>query len=119
MVFVPDKRFASRVDAFEFLSERYSLLPTERPWVQAESGLFLPRDMPRYLFRGECGEFDTTKAAMSRPHTYKLKNSTPLSTADLDTLQQLIPELARRFILDDYSLDGHSAIGLLQHYGLP
>jgi hypothetical protein len=37
----------------------------------------------------------------------------------LARLLDLLPDLARRFTEDDYSLDQHSAIGLLQHYGLP
>ena len=48
-----------------------------------------------------------------------LKDGRRLSDRDLAALQCLIPDLACRFTEDNYSLDEHGAIGLLQHYGLP
>ena len=82
--------------------------------------MLVPNELPRYLFRGECGDHETTKPGIHRPKTYSLRDGTKLSPLDLQTLQVLIPDLARRFVVgDDYSLDEHEAIGLLQHYGLP
>src|SRR4051794_41105747 len=119
MTFAPDQRFDSLKLAFEFIFSQYALRSGERLWLNTSSGLMIPHDAPRYLFRGECGEFETTTPAFRRPGTYCLKNGRPLSAQDLHTLRALIPHLARRFSDSDYSLDGHSAIGLLQHYGLP
>ncbi|MGA2595325.1 MAG: FRG domain-containing protein [Bryobacteraceae bacterium] len=118
MTFVPDKRFVSLAEAFDFLN-RYAMEPRQQVWLETESGLALPHQAPRYLFRGECGEFETTKAGIHRPDAYKLKDGRLLSDRDLKVLEGLIPDLACRFTEDDYSLDEHSAIGLLQHYGLP
>ncbi|MGA3028081.1 MAG: FRG domain-containing protein [Bryobacteraceae bacterium] len=76
--------------------------------------------MPRYLFRGECGEFETTKASVHRRETYTLRDGTRLSDSELQALRILITDLARRFTeRADYSLNGNQAVGLVQHYGLP
>jgi hypothetical protein len=119
MTFVPDRRFESLAEAFDFLGDRYTSEPGHRLSLETESGLAVPVDAPRYLFRGECGEFETTKCGIRRPDAYKLKDGGLLSAGDLELLEDLIPDLACRFSEDDYSLDEHSAIGLLQHYGLP
>ena len=119
MTFVPDRRFESLAEAFDFLGDRYTTEPGHRLWLETESGLAVPVRAPRYLFRGECGEFETTKCGIRRPDAYVLKDGRRLSDRDLAALEFLIPDLACRFTEDDYSLDEHSAIGLLQHYGLP
>src|SRR5690242_11282226 len=105
MSFVPDKRFASLGDAFEFMLSQHAVRPSDRLWLETESGLVVPQDAPRYLFRGECGEFETTKAGIRRPNTYRLKDGRRLSPTDLHALQVLIPELAGRFSETDYALD--------------
>lgn len=88
-------------------------------WLETRSGLKIPHQAPEYLFRGECGQFPTTKAPIHRPSTYTLHDGTRLTGTDLKTLEDLIPLLAKRFTETDYSLGYHDAIGLLQHYGLP
>ena len=118
MTFVPDRCFESLAEAFDFLN-RYAMEPRQRLWLETESGLAVPVHAPRYLFRGECGEFETTKCGIRRPDAYMLKDGRRLSDRDLAALECVIPDLACRFTGDDYSLDEDSAIGLLQHYGLP
>src|SRR5450759_3826360 len=119
MAFVPDRRFESLTETFDFIFNRYALEPSERLWLETAMGLVIPHDAPRYLFRGECGKFETTTCGNRRPSAYVVKDGRRLSALDLQALEDLITALARRFIEDDYSLDSHSAIGLLQHYGLP
>lgn len=119
MTFVPDRRFESLGEAFDFLLNRYVIEPGERFWLETESGLAIPHHAPQYLFRGECGEFETTKCGIQRPDAYNLKDGRLLSARDLAVLHDLIPDLADTFSEVPYRLDEHSAIGLLQHYGLP
>ena len=119
MAFVPDRRFASLAEAFDFILNRYAMEPRQRLWLETESGLAVPHCAPCYLFRCECGEFKSTKSGIHRPDTYGLRDGRLLSDRDLEALGNLIPDLALRFSEDDYSLDPHSSIGLLQHYGLP
>jgi hypothetical protein len=118
MAFVPDRHFASLAEAFDFLN-RYAMEPRQQLWLETESGLAVPHYAPGYLFRGECGEFDTTKSDIRRPGASQLKDGRLLSARDLSVLEDLIPCLAHTFSEAPYSLDEHSAIGLLQHYGLP
>lgn len=112
-------RFRSLSEALEFIRDRYAAIAPERLWLETESGLAVPSKAPQYLFRGEGGTFPTTVAAIYRPKTYCLKDGTRLSSVDLDVLQRLVHHLTWRFMEQDYSLDADSAIGLLQHYGLP
>jgi hypothetical protein len=119
MAFVPDRRFENLTEALEFILNRYALRLSDRLWLETGSGLLIQDEVPQYLFRGECGDFETTKASTHRPGTYTLRDGAQLSALDLQTLQVLIRDLARRFTKEDYSLDKRQAIGLLQHYGLP
>ena len=116
MSFAPDKRFTSRTDAFKFISDQHASRGPERLTLASDSGLRINPEAPRFLFRGECGDFQNTKSVIYRPSTYALrKNGRRLSPPDVD----LIPALARRFTEADYSVEEHHSIGLLQHYGLP
>ena len=119
MAFVPNRRFDSAAEAFDFICYRYALQRSVRLWLETGSGLVVPHDAPQYLFRGECGDFETTMSAIQRPATYKLKDGRPLAALDVQLLQEMIPDFARRFCDDGYRLEEHNAIGLLQHYGLP
>lgn len=119
-MFLPDKRFTSLAAAFDFILKEYASRSAALLWSETDSGLLTPNKVPQYLFRGECGAFGTTKSGIFRPDTYRVENGRLLSTPDLETLERLIRDLARRFTdEDDYSLKEHEAIGLLQHYGLP
>lgn len=118
--FVPDYRFSSLTEAFAFVLDRYALRDgPERHWLRQDTGLFIPRNMPPYLFRGECGTFPTTTSTVARPATYMHSGGKSLSPKDQRALMQLIRKLAERFVAKDYELDEHAAYGLLQHYGMP
>src|SRR5579864_5317569 len=120
MAFQPDHRFESMADAWTFLLDQQVRRPVERLWAETPSGVVVPRKVPRHLFRGECGYFETTLSSIHRSETVALRDGRRLSALDLRTLQQLIPGLAYRFVdMEDYSLDEPHAYGLLQHYGLP
>lgn len=119
MGFVPDRRFASLHDAFGFIFEQCVLHPDERMWLPTSSGLVIPADAPRYLFRGENGQHPETTGAISRLESYSLKDGRQLSSADMRYLRQILPAIHGRFKADDYQLDEHHVTGLLQHYGVP
>jgi hypothetical protein len=53
MAFVPDRRFESLTDAFDFIFNQYTLRPIDRLWLETGSGLLVPDEVPKYLFRGE------------------------------------------------------------------
>ena len=107
-------------DACAFLIDEQARRPVDRLWTETGSGLVVPREVPRYLFRGENGRFDTTFSSMHRPETFTLEDGRRLSVSDLRTLQRVIPCLAHHFVRNEtYSLNEHLAYGLLQHYGLP
>lgn len=120
MQFVADGRFASLTEAFAFVLDRYTLrVGPERHWLKQETGLLVPRDMPPFLFRGECGDFSETTSTVGRPSTYEYNDGEKLLPKDQRVLLQLIPALAKRFVEQDYEPDEHAAYGLLQHYGMP
>jgi hypothetical protein len=118
-VFEVDRRFGSLDEAADFLMHEYLQELPARVWRQGPFGLLAPDWAPKYLFRGECGDYPTTLAGVYRSGAYSLRDGRRLTPADQDVLGELLPLLARRFSDTDYSLDEHSAIGLLQHYGLP
>jgi len=107
-------------DACAFLIGEQARRPIDCLWTETGSGLVVPREVPRYLFRGENGRFDTTLSSMHRSETFALRDGRRLPVSDLRTLQRLIPCLAHHFVRNKtYSLNEHLAYGLLQHYGLP
>lgn len=110
--FEPDRRFDSLHQALEFLRHEYLQEPPARTKQEQ------PRT-PKYLFRGECGQYPATVSGIYRPSTYRLRDGRSLGRPDRAVLEKLVVDLARRFSDKDYSLDEHSAIGLLQHYSLP
>ncbi len=119
MTFECDRRFDSLTGAFTYILGQYLLQPNELVWGKSTSGLVYPRELPRYLFRGECGDFQTTMDSARRLQAESLRNGFRLSAIDLVKLGKLIFDLGRLFCRDPYGLDPHGAMGLLQHYGLP
>ena len=120
MAFRPDRRFESLEDAFKFLLGEQARHPVEKTWVKTPSGIVVPQEVPTYLYRGECGEFETTFSNLQRPGTYVLKDGRRLSDIDRKALRQLILGLAHLFVDKKvYELDEPQAYGLFQHYGLP
>jgi hypothetical protein len=119
MVFQSDRRFDSLTEAFTYILGQYSLQPNAHVWDQSTSGLVYPRELPRFLFRGECGDFETTTDSARRLQAAALTHGFRLSPADLVKLGKLIICLANRLCQEPYSLDRLGAVALLQHYGLP
>lgn len=119
MHFEVEKRFDSLGSAFEFVLDRYALRTPQQLWLSTKDGLSVPHEVSRFLFRGECGCFERTVAGILRRHTYSLNDGRVLSEADRDWLTDVIPALAGRYCNSDYAVEEDSAIGLLQHYGLP
>ena len=120
MAFQPDRRFESMREASAFLLDEQARRPVEHVWTQTGSGLLIPQRVPRYLFRGENGLFETTLASIHRPDTFAMKDGRRLPVADLRKVQYLIPCLAHHFVNNEtYALNEYEAYGLLQHYHLP
>jgi len=119
MSFQPDQCFESLTEAFRYILGQYSLQPNTPVWDQSTSGLVYPRERPRYLFRGECGDFKTTTDGGRRLQAEVLDGEFGLSNMDVVALGKLVFSLGKRLCKEPYSLDRMSAVGLLQHYRLP
>lgn len=107
-------RFPSLTDAFTYVLGQYALQDTPQVWERTASGLVCPRVVPRYLFRGECGEYSTTTHSLRR-----LIDARRLSGTDLQSVAKLVDWIARRLIADREGLDWPTAYAFIQHYGLP
>ena len=118
MTFDANRRFVSLTEAFEYTLDRYAIRPGSEV-LQSGSGLLIRREMPPFLFRGECGNFPTTTCTAGRPASYLHGEGKRLSLRDQDLLGKVIPNVANRFVAADYGLHEYGAWGLLQHYGLP
>lgn len=114
MSFEPDRRFDSVTQAFKFLFGEFVSQGPVPAWVEEKSGLTVPRPTPRHLFRGECGDFESTLPSISRPGSFS-----SLAPRDREDLRQLMHALRWRFAQDDYRQGDFEARGFLQHYGLP
>jgi len=119
MEFVPDRRFDSLTDAFTHILGQYASQANDQVWGETESGIAYPRELPRYLYRGECGSYPTTMDGGRRFELESAKDGFQLSPIDVTNLGKLIFDLSIRFTQDPYGLDKASAWALLQHYGLP
>ena len=119
MSFQPDLQFETLTEAFRYMLGQYSLQPNEHVWDRSTSGLVYPRELPRYLFRGECGDFPTTTDGGRRVQSEVLTGAFPLSNIDAVELARLISCLGKRFCRSPYNLDRMGAMALLQHYRLP
>ena len=80
-----------------------------------EVGVTHRRKAPKYLFRGECGLYQTTVSSLDR-----LANS-QLEDVDREQLKELTSRLAKWFASkqSNFELQPHDAEGLVQHLGLP
>lgn len=106
----PDKSFESASEALDFIRDQFCIPYREWIWFPSEAGLRGPREGPPFIFRGECGRFETTVASRFRPGVFP---------EDITAWNRLFGTLCKRFMLDDYGLEEVQAIALLQHYGLP
>ena len=119
MSFQPDRRFESLTEAFRYILGQYSLQPNAYVWDQSPSGLLYPRELPSYLFRGECGDFETTTDGARRLRGEVLAGEFRLSNMDAVELAKLVCSLGKRLYREPFGLDRMGAVGLLQHYRLP
>jgi hypothetical protein len=118
--FRPDRSFDSALEAYEFIFTQYAMREPETVWLpNTSSGLVAPFKVPRYLFRGESGTFPTTLAGIQRPQSYSLSDGRRLAHPDLKAVWRLGDILVKRLSDSDYELDVNSALGLVQHYGIP
>src|SRR5260370_16854463 len=113
MVFQPDRRFDSLTEAFTYTLGQYALQSNEHVWAQTTSGLAYPRELPRYLFRGECGDFQTTMDSARRLQEAALTDGFLLSPIDVVKLGKLIFHLPFPFSAKSYGLHRLIAIALL------
>jgi len=119
MSFQPDRRFESLTQAFGYILGQYSLQPNAHVWGQSTSGLVYPREILSYVFRGECGDFETTTDTARRLQAQVLAGECRLSNIDVVALGKLVFHLGNRLRNAPYRLDSMGAVGLLQHYRLP
>lgn len=118
-----ERSFASCASCLEFLINEYQQR-TEQVWLEGpDSALVVQRTVPRFLFRGECGQFTSTRPIAARPETWRLTKdpgvNARLSTRDCHRFEHLSKSLLQRFTARDYDLSAFEALALLQHYGLP
>jgi hypothetical protein len=107
-------RFASMTDAFRHILGQYAFQDHPHVWEQTASGLMYPREVPGYLFRGECGEYPTTTASIGR-----LGQRCELSKADVVQLAGISDWIATMIRQEREGLSWPDAFALLQHYGMP
>src|ERR1039457_5460366 len=119
MSFQPDWCFESLTEAFNYILGQYSLQPNAHVWARSTSGLVYPRELPSYLFRGECGVFPATTDGGRRLQAEVLAGECRLSNMDVVQLGKLVFDLVQLLRKEPYSLDRMGAMGLLQHYRLP
>jgi hypothetical protein len=119
MSFKPDLQFETLTEAFRHILGQYSLQPNSRVWEQSTSGLVYLREIPRYLFRGECGDFETTTDGARRLQAEVLAGEFRLANVDAVELARLVCGLGKRLCREPFSLDRMGAVALLQHYRVP
>lgn len=119
-MFHPDRpQFECLTDAFEYVHGEYAPRYSECVWSRATSGLVHPREVPRYVFRGECGEFETTMHSLARLRLKAVAGECELSPADLLQLGKIVDWVAYQLSKRLDHLDWPGAFALLQHYGMP
>jgi hypothetical protein len=107
-------QFGSMTEAFLCILGQYAVRDNPQIWQQTASGLMYPREVPGYLFRGECGEYPTTTASIAR-----LRERDGLSKADVVRLAEISDWIAARLREEREGLSWPDAFALLQHYGMP
>jgi FRG domain-containing protein len=107
-------QFESMTEAFLHILSQYAVRDNPQILEQTASGLMHPREVPGYLFRGECGEYPTTTASIAR-----LREHDGLSKADVVRLAEISDWVAARLREEREGLSWPDAFALLQHYGMP
>lgn len=111
--FRPDRKFNSRAEALTFIRSNgweHMTWPVPRPLPSAEC-----RFLPRFLFRGENGDWPQTTCSVLRP----AKGYDPLSTQERTEFERLISRLISYLQEESPHWNEITTRGLLQHYGLP
>lgn len=115
MAFRPDHpRFECLTDAFLHVLGQHAVQEDHRVWDQTASGLVYLREVPGCVFRGECGEYPTTKPSVAR-----LPECHELAKADVMKLAHMSDWIAARLREEREELSWAEACALLQHYGMP
>ena len=84
--FEVDRKFQSLDEAYQFLRREYvQELPTE-VGLQQPSGLVIPQPQPKYIFRGECGQYPTTVAGQYRRDTWRLWDGRQIASDDRESV---------------------------------
>ena len=114
----------SCVSCLKELIEKYPQDATEQIWLDnPNSDLLVPRKAPRFLFRGEPGQFPTTTPAAGRLGSWEFHDNSDtrvrLGRVECASFQELSTRLLQRFTGPDYNLSPFEALAVLQHYGLP
>jgi FRG domain len=113
------REFDSLTEAFTHVVGKHVLGPVGSLWDRSASGLVYPRDAPECIFRGECGEFETTFHGLARLRLEVEAGDGRLSVEDLIELAKIVDWIARKLCERLDETDWRRAFVLLQHYGLP
>lgn len=112
--FDPDWKFTSVTECVGYLGQYFPPNETIAIELHSPSGLIVPHRAPKYLYRGECGLFETTESSLTR-----LERSGFLDETERECLRKIREALLWRFRREDYGNTEWNAKGLLQHYGIP
>jgi hypothetical protein len=117
-MFEYDRTFGSVSECVGFLTDRFAnetcqVVPQLPPG--AARGISAPKTVPRYLFRGECGDYPTTLPSIDR------LDDTSLDVPDRQQIIRLVRSIANWLQSPDsgFSLSEWDAQGTVQHLGLP
>ena len=110
--FVANWQFPSLTRCLRHLREHFP--PEETVTVKQPAPNGLVHYAPRYLYRGECGDFPTTESSLTR-----LSGSGRFDAAEQETLLRIHDALLARFQNEDYDNGKWNSEGLLEHYGIP
>ena len=105
-------RFESLTEAFRHILGEYAVKENPRIYEQSPCGVLYPREVPGFLFRGECGEYPTTMASIARARDH-------LSKADVLKLAEISDWIATGLREEREDLSWAEACALLQHYRMP
>jgi hypothetical protein len=105
-------QFESMTDAFLHILGHYQLKGNPHTWEERPSGLIYSKEVPGFLFRGECGLYPTTTPSVAR-----LRNCRQLLKAEVMQLAQISDWIAAHLCEEREGLNREQAFALLQHYG--
>jgi hypothetical protein len=77
-------QFENMTDAFLHILGHYQVKENPHIWEERPSGLIYSKEVPGFLFRGECGLYPTTTPSVAR-----LRNCQQLSKAEVMQLAEI------------------------------